>query len=106
MSFKDYQKQVDEWTSQFTPQYWDVGWQLSQLQEESGELAREVNHYHGPKRKKESEPNSTIGKELVDVIFPLICMANNLKIDLDEEWESMMQERLRKRDVNRFPRKE
>ncbi|MBS3072389.1 nucleotide pyrophosphohydrolase [Candidatus Pacearchaeota archaeon] len=106
MPFKDYQKQVDEWTSQFAPQYWNVEWQLSQLQEESGELAREVNHYHGPKKKKESESDSTIGKELVDVIFPLICMANNLNIDLDKEWELMMQERLRKRDANRFEKKD
>src|SRR3989338_10981990 len=55
MSLKKIQQSVDEWTGQFTPQYWQPLEIIATLTEEVGELAREVNHRFGAKRKKETE---------------------------------------------------
>ena len=52
------------------------------MSEELGELAREVNHYHGEKPKKASEDENTVEKELGDMLFVIICFANSLGIDL------------------------
>lgn len=104
MSLYTYQKDVDEWTSQFTPQYWQPLEMLARLTEEVGELAREVNHIYGAKKKKQSEPDNSIGAEIVDVIFTLICMANSLDINLQEQWEKMMKDKMYGRDANRFER--
>ena len=102
MPLKELQKQVDDWTSQFTPQYWPPFEIMTQLQEESGELAREVTHEHGHKKKKEGEVPAELGEEIADVLFPLICLANSQGIDLDKYWDKMIQERLYKRDKDRF----
>lgn len=94
MALKDMQKQVDEWTGQFSPQYWPPFEIMTQLQEECGELAREVTHKHGHKKKKDGELSVNLGEEIVDVIFPLICLANSQGINLDEYWDKMIKERL------------
>lgn len=52
MPLKNYQKQVDQWTSQFKVPYWKPHEITVRLMEEVGELAREVNHRFGPKTKK------------------------------------------------------
>lgn len=46
-----FQREVDEWTSQFDPQYWPPHEIMTRLMEETGELAREVNHRFGTKKK-------------------------------------------------------
>ena len=48
----DMQRQVHEWTGQYTPQYWPAQQILSRLAEEVGEVARNINHLHGFKKKK------------------------------------------------------
>jgi len=55
MSLEDIQKQVDEWTEQFEPQYWPALEMLARLTEETGEVARELNHMYGTKKKKPTE---------------------------------------------------
>jgi len=105
MSLKDAQKDVNEWTSQFTPQYWKPHEILARLMEEVGELSREINHSFGPKKKKDNESDSSVGDELCDIIFTVICMANSNKINLQHEWEKMMKEKQYGRDKNRFKKK-
>jgi NTP pyrophosphatase (non-canonical NTP hydrolase) len=102
----DIQKQVDEWVKQFNPPYWPALEQLARLTEETGEVARELNHLHGTKKKKSSEETKELSDELVDVIFTVICLANSHKINLDEAWKKMVDEKMNKRDVNRFEKKE
>lgn len=105
MSLKDIQKDVNDWTGQFTPQYWPIFEQYAHLMEESGELARELNHLHGTKKKKAEEAEKNIGKEMVDVLFALTCIANTHNIDLQKEWDEMMNVRRYGRDNNRFDKK-
>ena len=102
MSLKEKQKEVDEWIKQFTSGYWPALEQLARLTEETGEVARELNHIHGTKKKKSSEETKELSDELVDVIFTVICLANSHNIDLEEAWKKMVDEKMDKRDVNRF----
>tara|TARA_Y100000310_G_scaffold343906_1_gene453832 strand:+ start:6256 stop:6570 length:315 start_codon:yes stop_codon:yes gene_type:complete len=90
MSLKDAQNQVDEWTSQFKIQYWKPHEITARLMEETGELAREINHIYGPKKKKSTEELRELGDEMADIIFTLCCMANSHKIDLDKHFSRTM----------------
>jgi NTP pyrophosphatase (non-canonical NTP hydrolase) len=105
MPLKDYQKDVDEWIKQFKDPYWPPLSQLAKLNEEVGELAQELNDRYGGRVKKSGEDTKDIGLEICDVFFALVCIANNLKIDLDEAWKKMM-EKYQIRDNNRYERKE
>ena len=105
MSLKKVQDDVDKWTSQFTPQYWPPYEILARLTEETGELAREVNHLYGTKKKKDDEQEKNLGQELTDIIFTVACMANSQGIDLSKEWEQMVDKKLYGRDNNRYDKK-
>jgi len=105
MSLDLIQKQVDNWAKQFEPAYWPVLEQFAQLSEEVGEVAREINHLYGSKKKKSDESTKGLDQELVQVLFVLCCISNNLGINLQEEWEKMIIERQYKRDNKRFERK-
>lgn len=102
MSLRKIQNDVDKWTSQYTPQYWSPHEILARLTEETGELAREVNHLYGMKKKKDDEKENSVGQELSDIIFTVACMANSLEIDLSKEWDHMLKNKLYGRDKNRF----
>lgn len=104
MSLKEIQKQVDDWTGQYKLQYWKPHEIITRLMEESGELAREVNHIFGPKKRKATEQEGNLGDEIADVIFTLCCLANSQGIDLDKAFEAVMN-KLYTRDSNRFEKK-
>ena len=69
-----------------------------------GELAREINHTYGPKKKKQNETHKEIGDEMADIIFTLGCLANSLNIDLDKHFKKTM-DKCYKRDADRYERK-
>lgn len=101
MPLKDVQKEVDEWTRQFKIQYWKPHEILARLIEETGELAREINHLYGPKKKKSTEELKGLGEEIADLIFTLCCLANSQGIDLDEAFKRIMK-KCYGRDSNRY----
>ena len=105
MPLKEIQKQVDQWTSQYDPQYWSPHEILAHLIQEVGELAREISHLHGVEKKKYDEKAKDLDGEIVDVIFALVCLANSKGIDLDKAFKRMMKEKLNKRDKNRWEKK-
>ena len=63
---------------------------LARLTEEVGELAREINHTYGEKKKKDSEEANTIKAELGDNLFVLLCLANSMGIDMTESFNETM----------------
>ncbi len=71
----------------------------------TGELAREVNHLYGTKKKKDGEKEGGLGQELIDVIFTVVCMANSQGVDLQREWDEMMEKKCYGRDKNRYTKK-
>lgn len=103
-SLSDMQKEVDTYISQFKTGYFSPLANLARLTEEVGELAREINHYHGDKKKKASEAENTIEAELGDNLFVLLCLANSLNIDMTKSFNQTMK-KFNKRDKNRFERK-
>ncbi len=104
MALKEIQKQVDQWTNQYDPQYWPPHEILAHLMQEVGELAREVSHLHGVEKKKKGHKTKGLENELIDILFPLICLANSQGIDLDKAFDKMM-DKLNKRDRDRWEKK-
>ncbi|MFD1413843.1 nucleotide pyrophosphohydrolase [Oceanobacillus jeddahense] len=104
-TLKDVQKRVDEYISQFKEGYFSPLALMARLSEETGELAREINHYHGEKPKKATEKENTVEEEVGDMIFVLACLANSLDFDLSDSFEQSMQ-KFETRDKNRWTKKE
>ncbi|RYL93364.1 nucleotide pyrophosphohydrolase [Sporolactobacillus sp. THM19-2] len=100
---KELQQDVDGYIRQFKEGYFSPLALLARLTEELGELAREVNHYYGEKKKKPSEPEKTVEEELGDLMFVVICMANRLHIGLDTALERVLT-KFNTRDKNRWTR--
>jgi NTP pyrophosphatase (non-canonical NTP hydrolase) len=103
MEMKEMQKAVDEYIGQYKTGYFSPLALMARITEEVGELAREINHYHGEKQKKDSEEEKEISEELADTLFVLICMANALDIDLTEAFQQTM-DKFNTRDKYRFER--
>ncbi len=104
MILKDIQKEVDNWVGQYKMGYWQPLEILARLTEETGELAREVNHRYGPKKKKNTEENKELADEMGDIIFTLCCLANSLDISLDDSFSRVM-DKLYGRDDQRWEKK-
>lgn len=105
MSLRDTQETVDRWIGQYTEGYFPPLTNLARLTEEVGELARELNHRFGEKKRKRDEPEGSIAMELADILFVVICLANSQGIDLDDAFAQMMRN-VTSRDAERWTRKE
>lgn len=95
---------MDRWVGQFEQGYFAPLANVARLAEEVGELAREVNHQFGPKPKKSDEEPGSIPMELADILFVVICMANEQGIDLDDAFAKTMA-KVTSRDAGRWTRK-
>lgn len=104
MSLTEYQKQVHKWVSQFNPPYWPPLEMMARLSEETGEVAREINHLYGTKKKKAEEDKKELADELIDIFFTIICIANDQKINLETAWQRMVDKKMQ-RDKDRFEKK-
>lgn len=102
MSLKIYQEEVDKWVRKHVKTgYFPPLAIIARLTEEIGELAREINHRFGPKKKKSTENNKEVGDEIADILFTLICLANSQDIDMDKSFDKMMK-KIRTRDKDRY----
>lgn len=101
MRLSEAQAAVDAWISQFEEGYWPPLSNLARLTEEVGELAREMNHRFGHKPKKPDEPEQDLALELGDVLFVLLVIANEQRIDLEEALGRVL-EKYRARDGDRW----
>ena len=103
MTITEAQQAVDAYVSQFKEGYWPPLSNLARLIEEVGELARELNHRYGHKPKKPGEPEQDIGMELADIMFVLIAIANEQKIDLQASFDAVL-DKYQVRDRDRWTR--
>jgi len=87
---KEIQKRVEDWVQQYKIGYFNPLEIMLRLTEETGELAREINHRFGPKKKKSTEDTKDIEEEIADVIFTLTCLSNSLGLDMDRGFASVM----------------
>ncbi len=83
MQLKEAQEIVDKWIKEYGVRYFDELTNTAVLMEEVGEVARIMARRYGEQSEKESDKNKDLGDELADVLFVLICLANQTGIDLD-----------------------
>ncbi len=104
LTLKKMQEEVDRYIAQFEEGYFPPMSLVVCLTEELGELAREVNHRYGEKKKKTSELDGEIALELGDMVFVIACLANSLNIDLETVHRQVMA-KFATRDANRWTKK-
>lgn len=83
MEIAEAQKIVDSWIKDVGVRYFDELTNTAILMEEVGEVARIMARRYGEQSEKESDKNKDLGDELADVMFVLICLANQTGIDLE-----------------------
>ena len=89
MNIKDLQIQVDDWINQHGVRYFNELTNMAILTEEVGELARVMSRIYGEQSFKENDKNN-IGEELADILFVVLCIANQTKTDLNLEFQKKM----------------
>ncbi|MBU0999703.1 nucleotide pyrophosphohydrolase [Patescibacteria group bacterium] len=95
------QKEIDKVFKKNGFTYFHPLSQFARLVEETGELARILNHLYGDKPKKDSEKKQNLQEEMGDVLFTLLCLANSTGIDLDKGFEKSIK-KLLSRDKTRY----
>lgn len=103
MTLEELQRRVDAYIGQFREGYFPPLVNLARLTEEVGELAREINHREGPKKKRADQDSSELALELGDVLFVLLVLANQLDVDLGDAISRTM-EKYEVRDADRWER--
>ncbi|MEO9534204.1 MAG: nucleotide pyrophosphohydrolase [Crocinitomicaceae bacterium] len=84
MTIKEAQTLVDNWIKEYGVRYFNELTNMAQLTEEVGEVARIIARRYGEQSEKESDKNKDLGDEMADVLWVLICLANQTGIDLEE----------------------
>lgn len=100
MEIKEAQKIVDDWINEYGVRYFDEMTNTAMLMEEVGEVARIMARRYGEQSEKESDKNKDLGEEMADVMFVLICLANQTGIDLEEAMMKNLEKKT-KRDATR-----
>ena len=90
MEIKILQNQVDEWIKTIGVRYFNELTNMAQLTEEVGEVARIIARRYGEQSEKESDKNKDLGEELADVVFVVLCLANQTGIDLQAAFDKKM----------------
>lgn len=84
MTISEAQQQIDEWIKTVGVRYFSELTNMAMLTEEVGEVARIIARRYGEQSEKESDKNKDLGDEMADVLFVLICLANQTGINLEE----------------------
>jgi NTP pyrophosphatase (non-canonical NTP hydrolase) len=84
MEIAEAQKIVDDWIKEVGVRYFNELTNTAILMEEVGEVARIIARRYGEQSEKESDKNKDLGDELADVMFVIICLANQTGINLEE----------------------
>jgi NTP pyrophosphatase (non-canonical NTP hydrolase) len=100
MTLQEAQQQVDQWIKTTGVRYFSELTNTAMLAEEVGEVARIMARRYGDQSEKESDKNKDLGDELADVLWVVICLANQTGIDLTKAFEKNM-EKKNTRDKNR-----
>lgn len=84
------QSTVDEWIANHGVRYFNELTNMAQLTEEVGEVARIIARRYGEQSEKESDKSKDLGEELSDVLFVLLCLANQTGTDLQTAFDKKM----------------
>lgn len=100
MTIKQAQQKVDEWIATYGVRYYNELTNMAILTEEVGEVARIMAREYGEQSFKKQENAKQLPDELADVLFVLICIANQTGIDLTNAFKKNLQKKT-KRDATR-----
>ena len=100
MTISQAQQRVDEWIKTVGVRYFSELTNMAMLTEEVGEVARIMARRYGEQSEKESDKNKDLGDELADVLFVVMCLANQTNIDLEEALKLNLEKKT-KRDADR-----
>jgi NTP pyrophosphatase (non-canonical NTP hydrolase) len=106
MTIREAQKTVDQWIKTYGVRYFSELTNMAVLTEEVGELARVISRRYGDQSWKASDPRredngkAAMGEEMADVLWVLLCLANQTDIDLTEELKKSIEKKT-KRDKER-----
>jgi NTP pyrophosphatase (non-canonical NTP hydrolase) len=90
MDIKNAQLDVDNWIKEHGVRYFNELTNMAQLTEEVGEVARIIARRYGEQSEKESDKNKDLGEELADVVFVVLCLANQTGVDLQAAFDKKM----------------
>jgi NTP pyrophosphatase (non-canonical NTP hydrolase) len=100
MTIAEAQERVDTWIKSVGVRYFNELTNMALLTEEVGELARIIARKYGEQSFKTGESEDKLAEEMADVLFVLICMANQTGVDLNVALEKSL-EKKSQRDANR-----
>ena len=93
MTIKDAQVQIDTWIKTYGVRYYSELTNMTILTEEVGELARIMARTYGDQSFKDNEQSMNLGDEMADVLWVLICLANQTGIDLEQALQENMKKK-------------
>ena len=91
MNLQNSQLDVDKWIKEHGVRYFNELTNMAQLTEEVGEVARIIARRYGEQSEKESDKNKDLGEELADVVFVVLCLANQTGINLQEAFDKKLE---------------
>lgn len=91
MNLQNSQIDVDNWIKEHGVRYFNELTNMAQLTEEVGEVARIIARRYGEQSEKESDKNKDLGEELADVVFVVLCLANQTGINLQEAFDKKLE---------------
>jgi NTP pyrophosphatase (non-canonical NTP hydrolase) len=99
MTIQEAQTQVDQWIKNHGVRYFNELTNMAILTEETGEVARIIARKYGEQSEKESDKNKDLGDEMADVLWVLICLANQTGVNLTEALQKNLEKKtLRDKD--------
>lgn len=84
------QEEVDQWIKEVGVRYFNELTNMAQLTEEVGEVARIIARRYGEQSEKASDKTKDLGEELADVLFVVVCLANQTGVDLQAAFDAKM----------------
>jgi NTP pyrophosphatase (non-canonical NTP hydrolase) len=93
MTIQESQNQVDQWIKTHGVRYFNELTNMAILTEEVGELARIIARRYGEQSEKESDKGKDLGDEMADVLWVLICLANQTGVDLTEAFRKNIEKK-------------
>ena len=100
MTLKEAQEKVDQWIKKYGVRYFNELTNMAQLTEEVGEVARIIARKYGEQSFKKSDEKISLDDELSDVLFVLLCLANQTGVDLQKSFDKRLEQKA-KRDHDR-----
>jgi len=105
MTIAEAQSKIDEWITTVGVRYFNELTNMAQLTEEVGEVARIIARRYGEQSEKESDKDLDLGDELADVLWVVMCLANQTGVDLTAALERNFQKK-NIRDIDRHKNNE